>query len=95
MDLRDRHELTRETHRGFGDALAQAFELALTPAIFGAAGWLLDRWLGTWPVFALTLFLFTFGYVIWKHLRGYSTAMQDHADKLGITPRRPYREARR
>ena len=27
----------------------------LTPVIFGGLGWLLDRWLGTWPVFTARL----------------------------------------
>ena len=33
---------TREMRQGFGDAFAAAFELAVTPAIFGFLGWLLD-----------------------------------------------------
>ena len=49
MELRDR----RETYRGFGDGLARAFEIAMTPAIFGAGGWALDRWLGTTPLFII------------------------------------------
>ena len=45
MDLRDRQAM----YNGFGDALARAFELVLTPAVFGFFGWLLDRWLETAP----------------------------------------------
>ena len=41
----------RELKQGFGDAAAAAFELAVTPAIFGVLGWLLDRQLGTSPIF--------------------------------------------
>ena len=51
MDLRDRRDL----YNGFGDGLARAFEFAATPAIFGFFGWLIDRWVGTTPLFMLTL----------------------------------------
>ncbi len=54
MDLlRERRDL----NRGLGDALAQAFDVAGTTAIFFFLGWLLDRWLGTKPVFMITLTL--------------------------------------
>ncbi len=39
--------------------MSRAVELSLTPAIMGFLGSLLDRWLGTWPVFAITLFVLT------------------------------------
>jgi F0F1-type ATP synthase assembly protein I len=51
VDLRDKREL----NRGFGDTLARGFELAATTAIFGFLGWLVDRWLGTQPLFILVL----------------------------------------
>ena len=44
---------TREMRQGFGDAFAAAFELAVTPAIFGFLGWLLDGRLGTTPIFTV------------------------------------------
>ena len=40
---------------GFGDGLARAFELAVTPAIFGLIGYGLDRWLGIVPVLTIVL----------------------------------------
>jgi F0F1-type ATP synthase assembly protein I len=48
----------RELNNGFGDALASAFEFAATTGIFFGLGWLLDRWLGTWPVFTVVLTIF-------------------------------------
>ena len=54
MDLRDRRDL----YNGFGDGLARAFELAVTPAIFAAIGYGLDRWLGTTPLLTIVLLLF-------------------------------------
>lgn len=49
---RDRRELAR----GVDDGLSKAFELALTPAILGAVGWLVDRRLEVTPLFTLVLF---------------------------------------
>ncbi len=43
----------RTLTRGFGDGFAYGFEFAATTAIFLGIGWLLDRWLGTDPVFMI------------------------------------------
>jgi F0F1-type ATP synthase assembly protein I len=48
----------RGLYNGFGDGLAQAFEFAVTPAIFGAIGYVIDRVLGIVPVFTIILSLF-------------------------------------
>jgi hypothetical protein len=48
----------RELNRGLGDAFSTSVELALTPALFGGIGYLIDRWLGIFPVFTLALGLF-------------------------------------
>ena len=53
MDGRDQ----RDMYRGFGDGFTRAFEMALTPAVFGGFGYLLDRWVGLLPVFTILLFL--------------------------------------
>jgi F0F1-type ATP synthase assembly protein I len=42
-------------NRGFGDALAQAFEFAAIPVLFAALGWWLDNLLGTRPAFIVAL----------------------------------------
>lgn len=76
MDITERREL----NRGLGDGLARAFELAAVPAIFGAGGWLLDRGLGTAPVFTLVLALLGFVgklLAMWYH---YAAAMDRLAD---------------
>lgn len=73
MDLRERQDL----NNGFGNAMSRAFELAATPAIFGGLGWLLDRWVGTLPLFTLLLFLFGVagtGYMTWFR---YDQAMKE------------------
>lgn len=72
----------RELNKGFGHALEVAVELAVTPAILALAGWGLDSWLGTFPVFFLFLFLFTFSYVAWKQYRLYQDRMAEEERKL-------------
>ena len=54
MDLRER----REMMNGLGDGLSVAFEVALTPALFGAIGYGIDRWLGVVPLFTIGLLIF-------------------------------------
>lgn len=41
-------------NRGFGEALAQAFEFAAIPVLFAAFGWWLDDRLGTSPALIVT-----------------------------------------
>lgn len=78
----------RELNRGFGDALAMAVELAVTPAVFGFLGWRLDAALGTTPLFLLVLFLFTTGYVIWKLFMRYDAKMRrEEAQVAGLARR--------
>lgn len=72
----------RELKNGFGDALSAAFEMVLTPAILGAIGFLIDRWLGTLPVFTITLAVFTLGYELWKAWVRYEADMDRHEREL-------------
>jgi F0F1-type ATP synthase assembly protein I len=78
FDLSTRQELSR----GFGDALATAFELALTPAIMALIGWKLDDWLGTSPAFLLFLFVFTMSYEFWKLFKRYDLRMKAEQAKV-------------
>ena len=78
MELRDR----RETYRGFGDGLARAFEIAMTPVIFGAGGWALDRWLGTSPVFTVLLFVWALTVTVGMAIRDYNAKMRLEEDRL-------------
>ena len=44
----------RRLNQGFGGSLTNAFEIAMIPAVFAGAGWLVDRLLGTgWIVAAV------------------------------------------
>ena len=71
---------THELKQGFGDALAAAFELAVTPAIFGVLGWLVDRRLGIFPVSTIAFVLVTVGYATWRLCSRYSTQMDRAAE---------------
>jgi F0F1-type ATP synthase assembly protein I len=77
----------RELNNGFGESLAKAFELVVTPGIFGFLGWLLDHKVDTTPLFTLMFTLIVFGYLCWKLWGSYERQMQAHEDRLGVTRR--------
>ena len=56
----------REMKQGSGDAMAAAFELVATPAIFGFLGWLLDRKLEIFPICTLVFVAVTITYASWR-----------------------------
>lgn len=80
MDLQQRRDL----NNGFGETLAKAFELVLTPLIFGFLGRFIDGRLHTTPLFMLAFGLGTFGYVAWRAVRGYSEAMDVQEERIGV-----------
>lgn len=43
---------------GSSDSLGRGMDVALTLAVFLGLGWLLDRWLGTAPLFMIVLTVF-------------------------------------
>ena len=65
---------------GAGDALAKAFEMIVTPAIFGFGGWLVDGRLGTFPLVTLVLVVVVFSYEVWSFARHYTTTMDEALD---------------
>jgi hypothetical protein len=54
---------------------ATAFELVMTPALFAAIGWYLDRRLGTGPILMIVLTTFVAGYEVWKLWYNYNAEM--------------------
>ena len=80
MNLQEKREL----NTGFGDALARAVELVVTPGIFAVLGWLLDRQLGTTPIFAFVFFFIVLAYVVWKMWMGYVADMKRHEAALHV-----------
>lgn len=63
-----------------GDALAAAFELVATPALFAFFGWKIDGWLGTSPVFILVLTILTASYSIYRLMAQYDREMAAHEE---------------
>lgn len=78
MDLTAR----RETNKGLGDGLALAFELAVTPTIFGILGYMLDRWLGIVPVLTIVLGLVAVIGMFVRMWYGYDLQMREQEDRL-------------
>ncbi len=79
MDVGERRDL----YNGFGEGLQRAVEFAVTPALFGLAGYGLDRWLGTLPLFTILLALFAVigSFVrVWIH---YDAEMRHQEQVLG------------
>ena len=81
---------------GAGDALAKAFEMIATPAIFGVGGWLVDGRLGTFPLVTLILVLVVFGYQVWSFARDYGARMDEalqsrRSGYRGSSPEAPHR----
>lgn len=74
MDKRD----TRDLYNGFGNGLARAFELAVTPAVFGGIGYAVDRSIGTVPLVTIGLLLFALVGMFVRMWYGYDAEMKAH-----------------
>lgn len=59
------------------DGLTISFEIVFTPALFALAGFGLDRWLGTSPIFMVSLALITFPTVIAMTIWRYNQEMDE------------------
>jgi len=68
----------RELYNGAGEGQSRAFELAVTPAIIGGFGYLLDRWLGLLPVLTIVFFLVAVAGVMVRMYYGYDARMKEH-----------------
>lgn len=67
---------------GAGDALSTAFEMVATPALFAFFGLLVDRAVGTTPLFTLLFMSIVLAYVSWKVFKRYEQRMQAFESKL-------------
>ncbi|MGI9624529.1 MAG: AtpZ/AtpI family protein [Acidimicrobiales bacterium] len=61
---------------GADDGVTAALELVLTPALFAFFGWLVDRWLGTTPLFILLFAGIVLAYEVWKLWYNYTERMK-------------------
>ena len=83
MDQRDlgKHSARFVPH-GAGDALSTAFEMIATPALFAFFGLLLDRGVGTTPLFTLLFMSIVLAYTTWKVFKRYEQRMKTFENKL-------------
>ncbi|HEX2040638.1 MAG TPA: AtpZ/AtpI family protein [Acidimicrobiales bacterium] len=78
----------RDLYNGFGNGLSRAFELAVTPVVFGGLGHLLDRRLDVVPVFTITALLFALAGMFARLWYGYDREMKGH-EARGAWGRKP------
>ena len=64
------------------DGFAKAVEFVVTPCLFGAGGYFLDRWLGTSPVFTVILFVWALSVTVGMAIRNYNQQMRAEEDRL-------------
>lgn len=79
----DSRDHKRDSYRGFGDGLSRAFELAVTPVIFGGFGYLLDSWLHTRPAFMIGLVVLSVIGLSARMWFGYDQEMRAHETTAG------------
>ena len=65
-----------DLYRNFGDGYTRAWELAITPTIFGGLGYLLDRWLGIVPVLTIVFALAALVTLMTRTWAGYVRRME-------------------
>jgi hypothetical protein len=81
VDLRTFIE-RRDLNNGFGETSAKAFEVVITPLVFGIFGWWLDGRTHTRPLFALTLGILVLLYTLWKLSKGYIGRMNTETARV-------------
>lgn len=74
----DRSSYAVATNRGYGDAMGRGLELALTLAVLSGIGWLIDRQIGTTPLFTAILSVVGFAGISVKLWIGYDLEMRRH-----------------
>lgn len=74
MDVREQRDL----YNGFGNGLQRAFELAVTPAVFGAVGFAVDQWIGVQPVFTIVALVVALAGMFVRFWYAYDGEMKAH-----------------
>lgn len=85
VDVRDRRDL----YNGFGAGLQRAFELAVTPAVFGALGFAADQWLGTQPVVMIAALVLALVGMFARFWYAYDDEMKAHEARSPWARREP------
>jgi len=68
----------RDLYRGADDGYTRAMELALTPVVAGAIGYLIDRAIGTLPLMTIVLLMVAVVATFLKMYYTYDTTMKAH-----------------
>jgi F0F1-type ATP synthase assembly protein I len=68
----------RDLYRGFDDGYTHAMELALTPFVAAGVGYVLDRLVGTVPLFSIALFTVAVIATFLKMYYTYDAKMKEH-----------------
>jgi hypothetical protein len=68
-------------YNGFGNTLARAFELVVTPALFAVIGHFIDRAAGTHFIFTLALTVFCLIGMSIRMVYGYIETMKVHEEE--------------
>lgn len=76
----ERAGYAQHTSAGYGNAMGRGFELTLTLVVIGGIGWLVDRLVGTSPIFTLTFALLGFAGIATKLWLGYDLEMREHEE---------------
>lgn len=74
----DRGTYAPATSRGYSEAMGRGIELALTLVVVGGIGWLVDRAVGTYPLFTVIFSLAGFAGISAKLWLGYDLEMRKH-----------------
>ena len=84
----------RRLYTGAGDGMAKAVDLVTATAVWGAIGYFIDRWLGTWPiVFAIGTVIgnLTGIYVLYRRSIEEGRRAGTHAAGAGVSRTMPKR----
>jgi len=73
VDSRDQ----RQIRKSAGDGLAAAFEMVVTPALFGLLGWYIDSLVGLFPLFTLLLAAIVLAYESYKLYVSYCRSLDE------------------
>lgn len=66
-----------ESRAAAGDALAKAFEMVVTPSLFGLGGWFVDGQAGTFPLVTVAAVLVVLTYQVFRFVRDYGAHMDE------------------
>ena len=77
----------RAMNQGFGDGMSRAFELVVTPLLFGLVGFLVDHLAGTSPAFVVAFGAFGVVGTFVRAWYGYDAEMRSHESTGRWAPR--------